>query len=227
MKKLGIMLAAALLVAAFAACGDKNKDDGLNGPTASSSSVSSEAPSGSEDAADAPSQSDGGDEGDTGDAPEENGVVAAIQDEKLKAAYEAAMGEFENWLAMPGAIGPEQLSEIYYVDADDVEEFAGEMSMMNISGDTFVAVKAKPGRAEAVAQALDKRRQDIISQFETYPVNFMGVKSQAAKVITEGDYVFLVLIGELEVADGEDATLEMAQAEVERAENAIRSVFVG
>lgn len=214
-------MAAALLVASLAACGTKNKDDGLNTPASSSSAASSQAPSSSGDGMDAPSSSEE-------EIPEGDSLVDTIQDEKLKAAYQAAMEEFgDRWLSMPGTIVPEQLSEIYYVDAEDIEEFAGEMSMANVSGDTFVAVKAKPGRADAVAQALDRRRQDIISQFETYPVNFMDVKSQAAKVITEGDYVFLVLIGDLNVPDGEEATLEMAQAEVERAENAIRSVFVG
>ena len=149
-----------------------------------------------------------------------------IKDEQLKSVYEAMKKEFgDSYISMSSPIEEQQLSEMYYINPEDVEEFYGEMSMANVSGDTFIAVKAKPGRAQAVAEALEKRKQDIIDQFATYPVNFMDIKSQAARVITEGDYVFLVLLGEIEVEDGVEATLEMAEKEIERAAETIKSVF--
>lgn len=153
-------------------------------------------------------------------------VSINIKDEKLKAAYEALRGEFsEYWLSMSDVVTEQQLEEMYYINPEDIEEFVGEMSIANVSGDTLVMVKAKPGKAQTVAEALERRRKDIIDQFAQYPVNFMDIKSEAAKVITEGDYVFLVLMGYIDVADGEEATLDMAQAEVERAEKAILSAF--
>ena len=221
MKKMAICLAAAMLAAAFAGCGSDGagKEPGSSSSSSQPSSSSSVPSSSESSSAPESSKPDGADDGP---------VEIMIKDEKLKAAYDALRAEFgEFWLTMPAVITEAQMTEIYYVNEDDVEEFVGEMSIANISGDTFVGAKAKPGRAEAVAEALEKRRQDIINQFETYPVNFMDVKSQAAKVFTEGDYVFLVLMGDINVPDGEDASLQMAEAEVARAEKAIRSAFEG
>lgn len=221
MKKMAICLAAAMLAAAFAGCASDGagKEPGSSSSSSQPSSSSS-VPSSSESSSDTESSGP--------DGADDEPVEIMIKDEKLKAAYDALRAEFgEFWLTMPAVITEAQMTEIYYVNEDDVEEFVGEMSIANISGDTFVGAKAKPGRAEAVAEALEKRRQDIINQFETYPVNFMDVKSQAAKVFTEGDYVFLVLMGDINVPDGEDASLQMAEAEVARAEKAIRSAFEG
>lgn len=221
MKKMAICLAAAMLAAAFAGCGSDGADKG-------SSSISSSSQPSSSSAASSAAPSSTSSESSEPDEADDEPVEIIIKDEKLKAAYDALRAEFgEFWLSMPAVITEAQMTEIYYVNEEDVEEFVGEMSFINVSGDTFVGAKAKPGRAEAVAEALEKRRQDIITQFETYPVNFMDLKSQAAKVFTEGDYVFLVLMGDLNVPDGEDASLQMAEAEVARAEKAIRSAFEG
>lgn len=195
--------------AIFAGCGS-DKDKGSSSSMSQSSSSSSSSSS-------SMSSSEEGDK-----------VEIIIKDAKLKEAFDAVRREFgEFYVSMPSVITEQQMQEMYYINPDDIEEFAGEMSIANVSGDTFVAVKAKPGKADAVAEALEKRRTDIIDQFKTYPVNFMDIKSEAAKVITEGDYVFLVLMGDINVPDGEEASLEMAQKEVERAENAIKSVFEG
>lgn len=208
---------AALLIAA-AGTGCASRADGAESssvPESSSSSVSETISDAESDIVD-----------DVEDALPEDSASPEIKDEKLKAAYDAVKKEFgEYWLTMPAIIEEQMMKEMYYINPDDVEEFAGEMSLANVSGDTLVLVKAKPGRAQAVADALEQRRKDIIDQFKQYPVNFMDVKSEAAKVVTEGDYVFLILMGDLNVPDGEEASLEMAQAEVERAEKAIRSVF--
>lgn len=218
MKKMALCLAVMMLAATFAGCGS---DGSEKGSSSSSSSQSSSSPASSSS-----SESSVSSEISEPDEADDEPVEIMIKDEKLKAAYTALREEFgEFWLSMPAVITEAQMTEIYYVNEEDVEEFVGEMSIANISGDTFVGAKAKPGKAETVAQALEKRRQDIITQFETYPVNFMDLKSQAAKVITEGDYVFLILMGDLNVPDGEDASMQMAEAEIARAEKAIRSAF--
>ncbi len=211
-------LAALLIAAAGAGCA--SRADGAPSSSSSAPESSSSLPEIVSDAADDIVD-------DVEDAlPDGDDASPEIKDEKLKAAYDAVRKEFgEYWLTMPGIIEEQMMKEMYYINPDDVEEFVGEMSLANISGDTLVLVKAKPGRAQAVADALEQRRRDIIDQFKQYPVNFMDVKSEAAKVVTEGDYVFLILMGDINIPDGEDASLEMAQAEVERAEKAIRSVF--
>jgi len=223
MKKKQIygVLAAALIALTGAGCA--SRADGATSSSSQGESSSSVSDAISDAESDVESSVEDGVEN---MIPGDGTVSLVIKDEKLKAAYDAVKKEFaEYWLAMPGVITEQQMEEMYYIHPEDIEEFAGEMSLANISGDTLVLVKAKPGKAQTVADALEQRRKDIIDQFKQYPVNFMDVKSEAAKVVTEGDYVFLILMGDLNVPDGEDASLEMAQAEVERAEKAIRSVF--
>lgn len=221
-KTLAICLACVLLAAMSAGCGNDN-DTGSSSASGSTSTSSASTSSASQPSSE-PESGAGSGAGQEGDSP----VELIIKDEKLKAAFDAVRKEFgEFYVSMPAVITEQQMTEMYYVNKDDVEEFVGEMSIANVSGDTFVGVKAKPGKAQAVADALEKRKNDIIENFKTYPVNFMDVKSQAAKVITQGDYVFLILMGNLNVPDGQEATLEMAQKEVERAEKAIQSVFNG
>lgn len=221
MKKTAAIMMAAMLALAATACGSQNKDNGTSSlPMESSSGMESMEPGSAESSM--PSS----------EMPSDTGsdtVSVFIKDPQLKSAFEAVRSEFgEFYISMPSVVTEQQMQEMYYISPDDIEEFVGEMSLVNTSGDTFVGVKAKPGRAEAVADALEKRKADIVKQFAEYPVNFMDVKSQAAKVVTLGDdYVFLLLMGHLDVPDGEDASLKMAQDEVDRAEKALRTAFDG
>lgn len=213
-----LTLSAALVLIAGITAGCEQKQNTTAGSSSGSSSDTVSSSSSSSASSEIPSSSDAS--SDT--------VSIFIKDEKLKQAYEAVRKEFgEFFVAMPAVIAEEQMTELYYVKPEDIEEFVGEMSMANISGDTFIGVKAKPGKAQAVADALEKRKQDVIEEFSTYPVNFMDIKSQAARVVMEGDYVFLVLLGNIEVADGEEASQAMADKEVQRAVDAIHSVFTG
>lgn len=221
MKKFAVCLAAVLLAASAVGCGSGTDKNASSGSMASS--ISSEISSEMSSISSAVSSDVSSNSPSDGDA-----VSVIIKDETLKKAYDAVRSEFgEFFISMPSVITEQQMKEMYYVNPDDVEEFVGEMSIANVSGDTFVGVKAKPGQAQAVAAALEKRRADIMDQFKEYPVNFMDIKSEAAKVVTQGDYVFLILMGNINVPDGQEASLEMAQKEVDRAEKAILSVFGG
>ena len=83
------------------------------------------------------------------------------------------------------------------------------------SCDTVVAVKAVPGKIDAVANALKQRQQDLIDQFSKYlPTQYQ--KAQAGVVIVRGDYAFLVIIGQSEETISED---------VQKAEDIINSYF--
>lgn len=209
MKKiLALCLAAAAIAAMSAGCMSKKTDTASSAPTPSPTVTPSPSMSSSESMTD------------------ESPLNIIIKDEKIKAAYDAVQKEFgEFYVAMPAVITEAQMTEMYYIKPEDIEEFVGEMSMVNVSGDMFVAVKAKPGKIDTVKTALEKRRTDVIEQFRTYPVNYMDIKSEAAEVIVEGDYAFMVLMGEINVADGQEATLDMAKKEVERAKTAILSAF--
>lgn len=206
MKKMfAACLAAAIVAGTLGGCVSKN--DGVTSSMPEATPSPSPSPETSANASDSP-------------------VEIIIKDAKLKEVYDAVRKEFgEFFVSMPAVVTEQQMTEMYYLNADDVEEFVGEMSLANVSGDTFIGVKAKPGRAEAVKDALEKRKADIVEQFKTYPVNFMDLKSEAAEVVVEGDYVFMVLLGDINIPDGQEASLEMAKKEVERAVRVIESAF--
>lgn len=97
-------------------------------------------------------------------------------------------------LTMPGEIDDTMLNDLFYVSSDLVEEHTSVMSLANISADNLVIVKAKSGKAAEVAEGLNKRLEDVKASFEQYlPDQY--AKAQEGKVITKGDYVFLVILG--------------------------------
>lgn len=68
------------------------------------------------------------------------------------------------------------------------------MSLANVSADNLVIVKAQSGKAAEVAEGLNKRLEDVRASFQQYlPEQYD--KAKAGKVITKGDYVFLVILG--------------------------------
>ena len=118
-------------------------------------------------------------------------------------------------MQMLGDIDDTLLSDMYYMDMNNVETYAGKASLTMTSCDTVVAVKAVPGKIDAVANALKQRQQDLIDQFSKYlPTQYQ--KAQAGVVIVRGDYAFLVIIGQSEETISED---------VQKAEDIINSYF--
>ena len=96
--------------------------------------------------------------------------------------------------AMPGEVDDDMLRDLFYVDADAVEEHTSIMSLANVSADNLVIVKAQSGKAAEVAEGLNKRLEDVRASFQQYlPEQYD--KAKAGKVITKGDYVFLVILG--------------------------------
>ena len=99
-------------------------------------------------------------------------------------------------IQMPADLDDTILKDMFYIDAaNDVEAYAGKMSMTMTSADNLVAVKAKEGKKDTVVEALNKRLEDVRNTFEQY---LPDQKEKAAKgqVIEKGDYVFLVIIGQ-------------------------------
>lgn len=97
-------------------------------------------------------------------------------------------------LAMPGEVDNDMLRDLFYVNTDLVEEHTSVMSFANISADNLVIVKAQSGKASEVAEGLNKRLEDVRASFERYLPDQYD-KAKAGKVITKGDYVFLVILG--------------------------------
>ena len=65
--------------------------------------------------------------------------------------------------------------------------------MMSAHVDTFVAVKAKEGKAEEVEQILQTYQDNLLNNSLQYPMN-LG-KVEGAKLYRNGDYVFYFILG--------------------------------
>ncbi len=106
-------------------------------------------------------------------------------------------------LQMPEPVNDTLLVDLYYMDMSNVETYAGVAAMTITSCDTVVAVKAVPGKIDAVVKALKRRQQDLIDSFAQYlPDQYQ--KAQAGSVIVRGDYAFLIILGESEDTINED-----------------------
>lgn len=124
--------------------------------------------------------------------------------------------ENEYGITMPSTVDEQLLQDLLGVNPADVVEYAGSISMANVSADNVVAVKAAEGKIETVKTALEGRLDAVRQSFERYlPAQYD--KAMAGKVITIGDYAFLVIAGRMD----EDPVSEIAAIEAK-----IQSSFV-
>ncbi|MEG0013885.1 MAG: DUF4358 domain-containing protein [Cellulosilyticaceae bacterium] len=118
-------------------------------------------------------------------------------------------------LQMPSPVDEVALNDLFHITSDMTEEFSGLFAMVMTSSDNVIAVKAAPGKIVDVTAALEQRKTDLVESFSQYlPDQFE--KAQAGKVITKGDYAFLIILGDYE--KGFDN-------EVAKAEEIINSFF--
>lgn len=118
-------------------------------------------------------------------------------------------------VVMPDKVDDAKLKEVFGVNPEDVEEYYGEYSAVNTSADNIVAVKVKSGKMDQVKKALETRRDTVIDNFRDMLPEQLE-KAEAGKVIEKGDYLFLVIAG--------DITLDAAQ-EMQRAQQVIDRYF--
>ena len=98
--------------------------------------------------------------------------------------------------------------------------------MISTQVDTFVAVEAKDGKADAVASALNSYRDDLVNNSMQYPMNIPKVN--ASRVYQKGNYVFFLMLGAAapnDVMDDEAASLTFYQQQNDIAVKAIDGVL--
>jgi len=156
---------------------------------------------------------------------EEQTTTAAkeISLDEIHAAVKEAYGE--NYI--PSAAFDEQgMKELFGINSDLYDSFIAEGPMISVHVDTFVAVKAKEGKGEEVAQHLNDYRDSQLNGAMQYPMNLP--KIEASQVVRHGDYVFFVMLGtpsEEAEAQGEEAALESAKENTQIAIDIINGFF--
>lgn len=173
MKKILAMILALMMVLSMAACGRKNNEEPAV-PEEPSSSVE-ETPVTPEE------------------TPEE--VPAGDADAKLTQLHTALKEAYgENYLpSMP--LDETMMAEVIGINMENVESFIAEMPMMSAHVDTFIGIKAKEGKADQVEEELKAYHNNIVENSMQYPMNEEKVK--ASQVIRKGDYVFMMMLGQI------------------------------
>ena len=127
------------------------------------------------------------------------GVTLSSLMEELGTEYE---------ISMPAAVDEQILKDMLGISAEDVEEYAGSISMVMISADNLIGVKAKDGKLETVQKGLEDRLEFVRQSFERYLPD-QKEKAAAGKVVTVGDYAFLIIAGRMD----KDPAAEVAEIE--------------
>jgi len=109
---------------------------------------------------------------------------------------------------MPAELDDSILKDILGIDPEDVEEYTGYITMVNISTDNLIAIKAKEGKVETVQKKLEERQDAQAKEFEKY-LQDQYQKVTVGKVIVIGDYVFLATLCRMD----EDPATEAADIE--------------
>ena len=175
MKKiLALLLAALMASATLASCGNAG-----NGSSGSSSSVSSEAGTNKES---------------TATAEEVFDAINKAFADKYGAIDPSITGAINN---MPAAVDDQLLEEQLGISPDLYESYKGEIAGMMTNCDMLIVVKAKEGKVEDVKTALEAAKKAQAAQFENYPVMANDVRIEDSKVVENGRYVALLMVGVL------------------------------
>lgn len=117
----------------------------------------------------------------------------------VDAKFKETHGEDFGVVPMEMPVDKVYLSDFAGIDETMVEEVFGNTAGSMTNSDTFFGVKAVEGQTDAVKAGLEKRIKDIEAQFEMYPVSGSYDRALAGEVYQKGDYLFLIVVGFLEM----------------------------
>lgn len=194
MKKFVIYLCVGAMMFGLTACGGNDDQNNAQSTeqTVESQPAATEAPAATPEATEAPAATEEGTAGgymdvSNGWSEEMNTVKTAVVD---------ALGE-SYWPNT--AIIPEMLEGTFGITPDMYSDYMGEMPMISTNVDTLLIIKANDDKVEAVAEALNTYRDNVIADTFQYPMN-LG-KLQASRIETFGNYVCFVQLGAENVID--------------------------
>ena len=206
-KKIMPAVLAVLLIGSFAGCQSKT------GTTSSSlsSTISSAASSAKEEASN--SSAEASKNGDTAQSAAASGL----------GMFRDALRDVYGDKYYPDTeMTEEQIREELGLDESLYEEVYAEHTAENERPDTFIAVKAKSGKVDEVKEKLTAYKQRLIDE-NNFDAN--ADKLNAAKVYSEGDYVFFVLLGDVDDSTSSEGFAEALGKEVQRGIDAIKEAL--
>ncbi len=151
-------------------------------------------------------------------APASNKTAAEVFD-AINAAFaeqykdvEGVEGAIPN---MPMDVDDTVLKEKFGIDPEWVEDYKGQIAGMMTNCDMLVVVKAKDGQLDKVKEGLEKGKADQNALFEFYGVMGNPERLAASKIVTNGNYAALLMVGILtdNAAEGFDFSGDVRLAE--------------
>ena len=228
-RKILPVLLAAVLICSFTGCRSQT-----NAGSSVSSTVSGAA-SGTQNGAASPSpdtdsaqngasgtQSDTNNGTASGTNGTENGGVISGTATGLGAFREALRGVYGEKYYPDTELSETEIREELGLDDSLYEEVYAERSAQNAHPDMFVAVKVKDGKTEEVKQKLTAYKQRLLED-NSFEAN--TEKINAAEVYAEGDYVFFVLLGDIEDSVSSEGFAEAFGKEIQRGIDAIKKAI--
>lgn len=206
-KKIMPAVLAVLLIGSFAGCQSKT------GTTSSSlsSTISSAASGAKEEASD--SSAEASKNGDTAQGAAASGL----------GMFRDALRDVYGDKYYPDTeMTEEQIREELGLDESLYEDVYAEHTAENERPDTFIAVKAKSGKVDEVKEKLTAYKQRLIDE-NSFDAN--ADKLNAAEVYSEGDYVFFVLLGDVDDGTSSEGFAEALGKEVQRGIDAIKAAL--
>ena len=179
----------------------------------------------------------------TGNSSDLPGSGASGSESSLSSSSSAASGTSSSGMAGMGSFAPFRQAlqgvygDRYFPDTQLTEEqiktelgldntLYEEVFAENVAGgkspDTFIAVKAKSGKASEVEKKLNDYKKKLS---ENKSFSDHTAKIDAAQVYTEGDYVFFLLTGEAGSGETSEGVAETLGKEVQRGIDAIKQAL--
>lgn len=138
-------------------------------------------------------------------------VYNAIQD-----AFTESYGH-EAIQNMPTEVNDTVLAEKFHLSPDEVEGYCGVIAGSMTNCDELLVVKAKDGETEKVETALQQALDEQREAFAWYAVMNNPERLEAAKIVTEGSFTALLLVGVSPEDDTVEANFEQDVAMAEKA----------
>lgn len=142
--------------------------------------------------------------------------------------YKAIVGKFgENYLANL-KLSKDDIKQRYGISSSWYTDIIAEIPMMSAHVDTLIIAKAKNKTAKKkIKKQLTNYRQELIKDTCQYPMNLL--KIQASKVYVKDNYVFFIMLGQvdskLEETGTEEQIIKAYKAENQKAVSAINALF--
>lgn len=120
-------------------------------------------------------------------SPADNGSAADLSAEDVWNAVSAGR-ELPSFMDLDDGL----LSDLYGIDAGDLDSFVAKIPMMNVHATEFFIAKVKSGKMDAVKNGVAKRQADLAEQWSSYLPEQLELV-QNYKLAESGDYVLFAI----------------------------------